>query len=179
MFRATRWAEAFVGAAGDRAEAALDILQALLPPMVSLPLSGDAAAARAEPVIRRALARSGIAAGEAGAETALGTLLLLLKKGLLKHGEALAAEVQGLLDQRRGVLTVTVETAFPLDGEYRTALAARLKEKTGAAEIRLVVTELPALLGGCRLRMGGESLDASLLGQLKKMEKALCLPGGF
>jgi F0F1-type ATP synthase delta subunit len=181
MFRAKRWAAAFVGAAGDRAETALGILEALIPPMrrIPPPVSGTAAAAQAERMIRRALSRAGIGAGEAGAETALGTLLLLIKKGLLKHAAALAAEIRGVLDRRRGILPVTVETAFPLEEEYRAALTALLKERTGAADIRLALTELPELIGGCRLRIGGEVLDASLLGQLKKMEKALRLPGGF
>jgi hypothetical protein len=181
MFRAKRWAAAFVGAAGDRAEPALGILKALLPPMrrIPPPVSGTAAAAQAEGMILRALSRAGIGPGEAGTGAALGTLLLLIKKGHLKHGEVLAAEIQGILDRQRGVLTVTVETAFPLEEEYSRALTALLKERTGAAEIRLAITELPELLGGCRLRMGGDSLDASLLGQLKKMEKALRLPGGF
>ncbi|MDR3161877.1 MAG: F0F1 ATP synthase subunit delta [Spirochaetaceae bacterium] len=181
MFRAKRWAAAFAAAAGERAEAALDIMEALLPPLRRIPslVSGSAAAARLEPVIRRALARSGGGAGEAAAETALGTVLLLMRKGLLKHGEALAAEIRRLLDRQRGILAVTVESAFPLDGEYRAALTARLKERTGAAEVRLEITELPELLGGCRLRMDSEILDASLLGQLEKMEKALRHPGGI
>jgi F-type H+-transporting ATPase subunit delta len=181
MFPAGRWASAFVGAAGPHAEDGLGVLKAMIPVLnhIAGVVSGTAASLVAARYLREGLSRAGINDGNRGAVFALGTVVLLIKQDRLKYGERLIREIQKVLDEKKGILPATVETAFPLDVQFEAALGESLKQKTGAREIRLTVTVVPELLAGCRLRMGGRSLDASLRGQIQKMAADLQAAGGF
>jgi F-type H+-transporting ATPase subunit delta len=181
MFAAERWASAFVDAAGTYAEEGLGVLKALIPALgrVTGFVSGTAASLSAAGLLRGGLTKAGFGPGDRGAEFALGTVVLLIKRDRLKYGELVIREIEKLLDRRKGVLPAEVEAAFPLDGEFQQTLRELLKEKTGAREIRLTVTVVPELLAGCKLRMGGLSLDASLRGQIQKMAVDLQAAGGF
>ncbi|MDR2630117.1 MAG: F0F1 ATP synthase subunit delta [Spirochaetaceae bacterium] len=181
MFLAERWALAFVGASGTYAEAGLEVLKALISAMgrVSGVVSGTAASREAGRLLGEALIKAGFDPGDRGTRFALGTVVLLIKKGRLKQGKLLIQGIEKVLDQREGILPAAVEAAFPLDAEFQHTLRELLKQRTGAREIRLTVTEVPELLGGCRLRMGGFSLDASLRGQIQKMAAEIPAAGGF
>jgi F-type H+-transporting ATPase subunit delta len=184
VFLAERWAEAFVNAAGAFSGAALSLVnaeeglaafKALLPPVTDLgrTVSGAARAARLEGMIRAASAgfRS------PGLEGAIRLITLLVKKNGLSYGGQVAERIEQMVNKKKGVLTVTLESAFPPEAEFLEALKAALIKKTGAGEARILPRVLPELLGGCRLRMGGESIDASLRGQLAKMAADLSAAG--
>ncbi|MDR0688976.1 MAG: F0F1 ATP synthase subunit delta [Spirochaetaceae bacterium] len=181
MFSAERWASAFVGASGTYAEEGLGVLKALISVLNQVTgfVSGTAASLEAARRLREGLTKAGFNPGERGAELALGTAVLLIKKGRLKHGELVIREIEKALDRRKGVLSVEVEAAFPPDGEFQQTLRDLLKQKTGAREIRLGITLVPELLAGCKLRIGGLSLDASLRGRIQKMAADLQAAGGF
>jgi F-type H+-transporting ATPase subunit delta len=181
MFFAGRWASAFVGASGAYAEAGLGVLKALIPVVgrVSGVVSGSAASLQAARLLGDALVKAGFDPDDRGMRFALGTVVLLIKKNRLRYGELLIREIEKALDRKRGILSAAVETAAPLDEEFQRALGELLRQKTGAREIRLTVTVVPELLAGCRLRMDGLSLDASLRRQIQKMAADLSAAGGF
>jgi F-type H+-transporting ATPase subunit delta len=105
-----------------------------------------------------------------------------LSKGLVRHIPAVAREAEKLFEAENGILTITVDFAFPPDGKDGAAfsgrLAAAVKEKTGSREVRVNTRLMPELIGGCRLYIGSECLDASLRGQLHKMAADLSAAGG-
>jgi F-type H+-transporting ATPase subunit delta len=181
MFFAGSWASAFVDASGSSAQEGLEMLKALIPAMgrVSGIVSGTAASHEAVRLLRAALVKVGFGPEDRGAEFALRTVGLLIKKDRLKYGKLLIREIEKVLDQREGIVTAVVETAFPLDTEFQRTLEGLLKQQTGARGVRLTITVVPELLGGCRLRMGDSSLDVSLRGQLQKMAADLQAAGGF
>ncbi|MFP3091049.1 F0F1 ATP synthase subunit delta [Treponema sp. TIM-1] len=181
MFPAERWASAFVDASGTYAEGGFRVLKALIPALERATgvISGTAASRKAGRMLREVLIQAGFDPGDQGMQFALGTVVLLIKKGRLKYGELLIREIERVLDRAAGVLPVTVETAAPLDVEFQRTLRELLKQKTGAREVRLTITEVPELLAGCKLRMGSLSLDASLRGQIQKMAADLSAAGGF
>ena len=72
-------------------------------------------------------------------------------------------------DHKHGVLVVRVDSAFPLDEEFQKTLQEPMKHKLGAKEIKLIPRIVPELLGGYRLQIGSESVDASLRFLLQKM----------
>ncbi|MDR2760128.1 MAG: F0F1 ATP synthase subunit delta [Spirochaetaceae bacterium] len=181
MFFAGRWASAFVDASGTYAGEGLRVLKALIPAIgrVSGVVSGTAASLDAARILRTALIKAGFDQEDRGMKFALGTVVLLIKKNRLKYGDLVIREIEKALDQKNGVLPVTVETASPLDAEFQHTLGELLKQKTGAREIRFTITGVPELLAGCKLRMGSASLDASLRGQIQKMAADLSAAGGF
>lgn len=171
MFLPERWAAAFFGAAPspEAAEEGLAAFRALLSPVGELrrEVSGAAQAVRLEGMIRAAAAKTGLRSP--GLEGAIRLITLLVKKSRLKYGGPVAEGIEKLLDEKKGIVEVTLETAFPPEAEFEEALKKALIKKTGAGEIRVLPRRAPELLGGCRLRIGGRSIDASLRGQLEKM----------
>jgi F-type H+-transporting ATPase subunit delta len=72
----------------------------------------------------------------------------------------------------RGELHGVVETARPLQPDQLTAVeeaAGRMFGKT----VKLVVKEVPALLGGLRIRIGNTLWDGSIATQLSELERQL------
>jgi F0F1-type ATP synthase delta subunit len=171
MFLPERWAAAFFGAfpSPEDAEEGLAAFEALLPPVRDLrpEAAGTAQAVRLEGMIRAAASKTGLRS--AGLEGAIRLIILLVKKNRLPCGGRVAEEMTKLLNEQKGIVEVVLETAFPPEGEFEEALKKALIKKTGAGEIRILPRVLPELLGGCRLRIGGRSIDASLRGQLASM----------
>jgi F-type H+-transporting ATPase subunit delta len=171
MFLPERWAAAFFGAAPspEAAEEGLAAFKALLPPVEKLrqAMPGTAQALRLEGVIRAAALKTGLRSS--GLEGAIRLITLLVKKNRLKYGPRTAERIEQMLNEKKGLVEVTLETAVPPEAEFEEALKQALIKKTGARDIRVLPRILPELLGGCRLRMGGRTIDASLRGQLAKL----------
>ncbi|MDR2486129.1 MAG: F0F1 ATP synthase subunit delta [Treponema sp.] len=178
MFVPERWASAFVRAVGEGQEAleeGLAALKVLLPCIQKIPgvVSGNTSANRIERMIRQSMEKTG--ASGRGIEYACRLLVLLVRKGLgtRRNGAALLEGIETLRDRKNGVLIVRVDSAFPLDREFQETLQETVKQgigrALGAKEIRLIPQIVPELLGGYRLRIGSESVDASLRLLIQKM----------
>lgn len=175
MLEAQRLAEAFAGACGENTEeglAAFKVFAACFK-AVPGPLSGTGAARQAAGMIRSSLKKRGISSPPPALDYPCRFLCLLIKRNLFRYSGKIIEEIQGVLDRQKGALPVVLETAFPPEDDFKTALIEKLKGKTGAREIRVSSRIVPGLLGGCRLRIGSESLDASLGTQLRKMAERL------
>jgi F0F1-type ATP synthase delta subunit len=202
MFHPDRWAQAFVNACNASAacgesgvhdisgvhdtggaEAGLAALKALFAALNRLPapVSGTFSARQLDGMIRRAIAESGLSAGDrnGGLEMAVRFILLLVRKGFFKYGGKVIGEVETILNRERGILKVRVDAALPPESAFEEALKAALRRKTGAEEILTEIRVVPELLGGCRLLIGSEFWDASLRGQLQSMARDLGASGGL
>jgi F-type H+-transporting ATPase subunit delta len=82
-------------------------------------------------------------------------------------------KIEERIDERSGTLTVTAESAAPLDSAFEEELKRRIIEQTGAANIKMKTRVVPALLGGYRLRIGGFFVDASVKRQMEEMQAEL------
>ena len=79
--------------------------------------------------------------------------------------ELLKAEAEGAID-------ATVESAFPLTDEQAAELTSMLSKKYGKS-VRLDVHVAPELLGGVRVLIGDDVIDASVRGKLHTMAASL------
>jgi F-type H+-transporting ATPase subunit delta len=110
---------------------------------------------------------------------------LLIRKNSFKHADTVIRKIETILDKRKGVLQISLETVFPLEDDFEERLKSMIRQKTGVAEIRLKTRENPALLGGYRLIIGSSLIDTSVATLLQKMAADLSLPdqmniaGGF
>lgn len=77
-----------------------------------------------------------------------------------------------LKNSHEGVRDVEVQSAFPLDDAAVKALAADLERKF-QCKIQATVTVAPELIGGVRIAIGDEVIDASVRGKLAAMATAL------
>ncbi|MDN0074630.1 F0F1 ATP synthase subunit delta [Crenobacter sp. SG2303] len=90
---------------------------------------------------------------------------LLLLPEIAEQFELLKAEAEGVLD-------ALAETAFPMTDEQKTELIDTLSKKYGKT-VRLDVRVTPELIGGVRVLVGDDVIDASIRGKLQDMAASL------
>lgn len=85
-------------------------------------------------------------------------------------------EIAELFDELKnaheGVREANVESAFPLDAAAVQGIVADLEKKFGC-KIQATVTVVPELIGGVRIAIDDEVIDASVRGKLAAMATAL------
>jgi hypothetical protein len=118
--------------------------------------------------------------GGAGLERAICLAALLVRRNLRRLAVPVIREGERIIDAMKGTLEVRLESAGPMDGDFLDALKQRLAAGTGAKQVRIVPVDDAGLLGGCRLVMGSEVLDASLRGRIAQMAADLgaVIPAG-
>jgi F-type H+-transporting ATPase subunit delta len=182
MFVPRRWAAAFVNATGGEAGEGFVVLGILSAWIKSLPgaVFGSYAAKRLEGLIAAGAEKTG--AGEPEILKKCSRFVcLLVKRDLFTHIDPVLREIEKILNEQKGILPVIAESALPMDGELEAFVTGELKKRKGAAELRLEKRLNPDLIGGLRLRIGDEVIDASLRGQLQRMAAELAegaLPSG-
>ncbi|HVS04032.1 MAG TPA: ATP synthase F1 subunit delta [Thermoanaerobaculia bacterium] len=168
------YAEALLGAAGstDRAVAVRDQLVAFARLLADHPVLGRMATSPAVPLAVKQQALAAVAESAGLDPLARRFLAALLTRYRLRRLEEILAGVGELIDHRLGIAIAEVGTAQPLSDEQRSRLAAALQGKLGR-KVRLEESTDPDLLAGFRVRVGSDLWDASLRGQLDRLEREL------
>jgi len=174
MFHAGRWAGAFITVSGANANEAFLCLKALAAQVKDVQgvLMGHSASAKLEKLLRESSSASATADADA-VEYAIRLLCLLVEKNCFRYVNLLLQKIEQNLDAQNGILDVTLETSAAVDGGFEEELTLTIKEKTGAAGVRMKTRVRPELLGGFLLRIGSHYIDASLKGQLENMAAQL------
>jgi len=169
MFHAQRWASAFLSASGTDANEAFLCLKALSEQVKTVHgiLMGHSASAKLEKVLRESAAA--VSENNTAVEYTIRFLCLLVEKKRFRYIGSVLQTIEQALDERNGILDVTVESAVPVDSGFEKELSKMIKEKTGAAGIKMKTLVKPELLGGYLLRIGSNYVDASLKGQLENI----------
>ncbi|AVG14852.1 MULTISPECIES: F0F1 ATP synthase subunit delta [Chromobacteriaceae] len=84
----------------------------------------------------------------------------------------IAAQFELLKAQSENIVDALVESAFALSGEQKAELTNTLSKKYGKA-VRLDVRENADLIGGVRVSVGDDVIDASVRGKLQAMAVSL------
>ena len=173
MFLVSRWAESFLASSGTNAEEAFACLKALVPPIKPIQgvFFGNDAAGKLEKVLRECADSLEPRSAEpsAAVEYAIRFICLVVEKRCLKYVDLILSKIESILNEKNGILDLTVESAAPLESGFSQELAQMIKEKTGAASVSMKTCIRPELLGGYLLRADGFYIDASLKGQVDKM----------
>ena len=77
-----------------------------------------------------------------------------------------------LKNEHEGVLEADIASAFPLDDTTLANLKASLEERF-KARLNITVSVAPELIGGVKIAVGDEVIDASVRGKLANMAAAL------
>jgi len=178
MFISRQWASAFVNSIekeGGDIEDGINTLKALTEFADSLPgeVSGRAAAIMLEPLVRNAITKA-----KQGQETVVRFFLLMVKKNVICHAGSIINEIKRILDKQSGVIKVLAEYAFEPEKDLISDLKELVKKRTGAAGVELTGQINAELIGGYRLKIGDEIIDASVRRQLQKMEACLAAVDG-
>ena len=90
----------------------------------------------------------------------------------LAAAPAVARRFAALRREAEGIEKIRIETARELSSTALDSLLEQLRQKTGKTiEAEIVVA--PELLGGARVQVGGDVIDASARGRLLRLARAL------
>ncbi|MDR3020651.1 MAG: ATP synthase F1 subunit delta [Treponema sp.] len=174
------WAKVFLAASGENAQSSLECLKALVLPVKSVKnvFFGYDASKKLEVILRESVAAGGAASSvsaSSGAhqsdavEYAIRFLCLLVEKNKFKYIDLILPRIESMLNEKNGILEITIESASPLESDFTQELVNTVKEKTNARGVNIKTCIKPELLGGYLLRANGFYIDATLKGQVDKM----------
>ena len=103
-------------------------------------------------------------------------LLVCNDKGRLNKLEGIAIAYDTLLQERFGRVEVDVFTATALDSKQLSALKERLKGAIGKEPVIHAYTD-ESLIGGLKLLIGDQLIDASVANRLRRMSDQLATSG--
>ena len=166
------YAEALLGAAGDRAEAVVieleeveaDILSAY-PDFASLLASPTVPGPEKDRLLTATL-------GGRADETVLRFLRVLNRHGRLAILPAVIHQARATLDRRLNRKAVTVRSAVPLDEAQQAALRDRLAAMVHATPVITLEVD-PSLIGGLVVQVGDAVYDASVRNRLERLRGRL------
>jgi F-type H+-transporting ATPase subunit delta len=99
-------------------------------------------------------------------------LMLVIQKGREKFAREMADAYQHLLDVRRSVLRISVDSAVAMDESVQKKLVDGLSAKTGKNVIAEFDTNAD-LIGGMQVMIGDVVYDGSLRSQLEELRERL------
>ena len=185
MFHPGKWAAAYINsleAEGASYEDGIDILGILASWVKSLPagmpggIFGRTAAEKAEEMIREGITEINVST--AACEITIRFLVLMIKKNTVRYIDEVIGETRKLYNKKTGVLSVSAEYALPPDEDLESRIKEAVKKQSGALEVEYSGRVNPDLIGGYRLRIGDELIDASIRLQLQKLKALLIVDGG-
>ncbi len=164
------YAEALFEAAGEAAPALLEPLAAI-------------AAVAGEPALRQFADNPKVAAdqvydlvlavlGSAPHPRLANLLRTVIDNGRLAALPAIADQFKALVNARSGSSDAVVYSAFPIEGDALASVVDLLQRRFGR-RLNARVEVAPELIGGIRVVVGDEVLDASVKSRLEQMKIAL------
>ncbi|OHX12541.1 F0F1 ATP synthase subunit delta [Chromobacterium sphagni] len=110
--------------------------------------------------------------GNRGNEEVKRFLAALIENARLTLLPEIAAQFELLKAQSEDIVDAQVESAFAMSDAQQAELTTTLSRKYGKT-VRLDVRENPALIGGVRVLVGDDVIDASVRGKLQAMAASL------
>jgi F-type H+-transporting ATPase subunit delta len=180
MFHPGNWAAAFINSLekeGERLEDGIEIFTVLASLVKNLQIIGCSGAEKLEKLIREAMKKNGTVT-RAG-EIAIRFFILIIRKNKFRYLVLISKELNKLLEKKRAIISVAAECTVLPDDNFKSRLKDFLKQRMKATAVEIAWKINPDLLGGYRLRIGDEIMDASVRAQLGKLEACLAGDGGF
>lgn len=98
-------------------------------------------------------------------------MLLIMRKGHYSLVEEIILRCHELLDKAAGMVKAEVRTPYLLPEKLILRIKKLFSRDPEKAEVKQIIA--PELIGGFELKCGDMLLDASIKGQLKRLEKEL------
>ena len=179
MYFPKTWAMAFVNSIerkGGNIEEDTEALSILVRQVMALPgtVFGRANAGKLE----KLLAEVSISPDH---EVVVSFLILMVKKNMLRYFNLILKEINKIVNKKKGLIEAAVEysSSFELQSQEESKFIEAIKKRSGAKMVVLNKKYNPALIGGYKLRIGDEVIDASLSSQLVKLQATLTSSTAF
>ena len=105
-------------------------------------------------------------------DAAKNLLRAVIDNGRLAALPEIASQFHALVNARSGVSDATIESAFPIEPAQLGDVVAALEKRFGR-KLNASVVVVPELIGGVRVAVGDEVLDASVKARLEQMKTVL------
>jgi len=191
MFSGRAWAEAFTNTLereGCKIEDGIEALEVFASRISSLRgiVFGSSTAEKLETLFREGMKKAGVSSP--AYEMALRFIVLVVRKNVFRRIASVLDEAKKILDRKNKIVRVVVEYAVAPGEDAANAKSAKLadedrvkeliKKRSGAAGVEMVMRNRQELVGGYRLRIGDEVIDASISSQLKNLAASLAAGDG-
>ena len=98
---------------------------------------------------------------------------VLWQKRMLGKSDDILEELQNIFDEKAGIVRMKVITATKMENVERKKLENEFREKYKAQSVVGEFFEKPDVLGGIRVEVGDEIMDATYKNKLCQLEKFL------
>jgi F-type H+-transporting ATPase subunit delta len=99
--------------------------------------------------------------------------MLLVDRRRVFALEAICRHYQTLLRKLKNTVLAQVTSAVELNEDQRNAVSQKVQQMTNAAQVELETKIDPDLIGGVIVKVGSQVLDASIRGQLRRINTTL------
>ena len=99
--------------------------------------------------------------------------MVILDRSRIDLLESIAEKYLQMVYDFAEIKIAQVSSAIPLTPDQELDLISRLRNRTGAKEIKLVTNVDASLLGGLKVQIGSNVIDLSLKGQLRELATKL------
>jgi F-type H+-transporting ATPase subunit delta len=111
--------------------------------------------------------------GEQIGEKTLTFLMLLVDRNRIAYLDSIAYKFVELSYNEESIEIAKVTSSVRLSSEQQKGIATKLKDITGAKQIKLALKVDPTLIGGFTIEIGSKLIDTSIRGQLKQISSLL------
>ncbi len=137
---------------------------------------GEFLSSRIVPTVKRDESLKTILKGRTS-DLILRFLLTLNEKDRLSHLAVIASAYDEMVQEHFGLVEVDVYTAAPIDQDLRERVASALRKAIGKEPVIHAYTD-ETMLGGVKLQIGDQLIDASIATRLRRMRERLNGQGG-
>ncbi|MEB3335608.1 MAG: ATP synthase F1 subunit delta [Cyanobacteriota bacterium] len=109
--------------------------------------------------------------------TFLNLLKLLADRRRIGLLDAVLERMLELYREQNGIALALITSATSLSEEQLAQLTEKVKAVAGTDKVEVATAEDPSLIGGFVLRVGSKVIDASLIGQVRRLGLALSAAG--
>jgi F-type H+-transporting ATPase subunit delta len=100
-------------------------------------------------------------------------LMVLVNRDRINLLKSVISNYLELVYETASIKMIEVVTAFPFTNVQKNTLIQKLKELTGAREIRLIITVDSSLIGGFLIKTESKVIDFTVKNQLQRLAKHL------
>ena len=98
---------------------------------------------------------------------------LIVKKRLLSRSNSILSKIQDLIDKDTRTIRVKISSPRAIEKTLKQQLITTLKKRYKAQEVIVEEIQKEDLIGGIKIEIGDEVIDATLQNKVKKLQEYL------
>ncbi len=100
-------------------------------------------------------------------------VILLDKKRMLSKTDEILLTLEKIIDKKNKIIRVKLSSSSKISKKLKEEIDKFIRKRYEVGELKLTIIEDSKLLGGIKLEIGDEILDATLLNKVRKLQTYL------